>query len=181
MTLDVEVLTGDDALRALDKFRPVYAEVYGEPPYLEKPSDVEEFVAGWEHRASSTGFRLVLARVDGEVIGFTFGHELAPGTRWWDGALSPFPEGFTDEWPGRTFAIIELAIRKPHRRQGIGRRLHDQLLDGVRAERVTLLVRPEPEADPARAAYDSWGYSKVGQIRPAPTLPLYDALVRNEA
>lgn len=177
MSGTVELRTGRAARHSLDAVCPVYAEVYAEPPYFEDAADVAEFAAGWERRASAPGFRLVLARSDRQTVGFTFGHDLTPGTRWWDGALTPLPEGLTDEWPGRTFAIIELAVRQPHRRQGIGRRLYDQLLEGVQTERVTLLMRPETEAAPASAAYASWGYRKVGQLRPGPTLPVYDAML----
>lgn len=102
---------------------------------------------------------------------------LPPDTDWWDGTLDPLPEDFTDETTGRTFAVIELAVRKTHRRQGIGRGLYTALLHGIETQRATLLVRPEPETAPARAAYYSWGYRKVGRVRPGPLAPVYDAMV----
>ena len=87
----------------------------------------------------------------------------------------------TAEWPGRTFAVIELAVLAGHRRRGLGARLHAALLDGVRTERVTLAVRPEPETAPARTAYERWGYRRVGQVRPGGQAPVYDLMVRDLA
>lgn len=59
---------------------------------------------------------------------------------------------------------MELAARGPWRGQGIARRLHATLLDGIRAERVLLNVHPGSEA--ATAAYRAWGYRKAGEARP---------------
>jgi ribosomal protein S18 acetylase RimI-like enzyme len=75
-----------------------------------------------------------------------------------------------------TFTIIEMAVRKPYRRQGIARQLHAALLADVRADRVTLLARPE--AEPAQAAYRDWGYRTIGKVRPWPDAPAYDAMWR---
>lgn len=161
----------------VDLVLPVYAEVYAEPPYFEGEAEVADFARAWPGRVAAPGFRLIVARSDDRPVGFTFGHELTPNTRWWSGVLEPLPAELTAEWPGRTFAVIELAVLADHRRQGLASRLHRELLDGVGAERVTLSVRPEPEAAPARAAYAKWGYRKVGRSRPAPGMPVYDVMV----
>lgn len=159
---------------------PVYAEVYAEPPYLEGPADVDAFARSWPARVTAPGFRLVIARDEGAVVGFAFGHGLRPDTGWWSGALEPLDVD-TVERPGRTFAVIELAVVADRRRQGLGRRLHAQLLADVEAERVTLAVRPEPETAHARAMYERWGYRTVGQVRPGPELPVYDVMVADLA
>lgn len=44
------------------------------------------------------------------------------------------PDDITTEYPGRTFAIIEIAVRRRYRRQGLSE------------EWVTLLVRPDAAA-----------------------------------
>lgn len=92
------------------------------------------------------------------------------------------PPGMRDfdvaEWPGRTFAVIELAVVKPYRGLGVGHRMHDLLLEGRGEERVTLLVRPEPEARPAQAMYEHLGYQRAGAVRPYDGAPVYDAMIR---
>lgn len=175
MTIAVDVAETDDG-SVLAAFLPAYVEAYREPPYCEGLADVAGFAAGWPNRVAAPGFRVAVARDGERVVGFTFGHELVEETAWWEGALSPLDVD-TVEWPGRTFAVLELAVLASHRRRGVASALHRRLLDGVKVERVTLLVRPEPGAAPARAAYAAWGYRKVGQIRPYADAPVYDVMV----
>ncbi|GCB49082.1 acetyltransferase [Streptomyces sp. NL15-2K] len=164
----------------LDAFLPAYEEVYAEPPYCEGPRDVAEFIDHYQVQAQRPGFRLVLAREGDEVIGFTYGYYLAPDTRWWKNLQGiELPEHFTREDGHRTFVIIELAVRKAWRRRGIATALHTRLLDGLDAERVTLTMRPEPEAAPAQSAYAAWGYRNVGVSHPWDEAPLYDCMVRD--
>ena len=153
----------------------LYGEIYQEPPYCEGPEDVADFVAGMPRRAAQPMFRLTLAVLERQPAGFGFGHQLVPETKWWQGATEPIDDAVTREYPNRTFAIIELAVLPEFRRRGIARALHDSLLSGHSEERATLLVRPEAKA--ARAAYESWGYTRVGSIRPWPTAPVYNAMV----
>lgn len=176
--VSVTVREGRDAARMLDEILPVYEEVYAEPPYLEGPRDVADFLERFGRQARRPGFRTAVAHDEaGQVAGFAFGYRLPADTTWWDSALAPLPSGFTAETGERTFVIIELAVRARHRRRGIARRLHDALLDGQRVERVTLTMRPEPEAAPAQAAYAAWGYRTIGRTQPWPEAPVYDSLV----
>ena len=176
--LDDVSFTVDQASTSADYtpvVRSIYASVYAEPPYCEGAEDVEDFVEAWASRRNQPGFRLVVARSAGEAVGFTFGHGLGVATRWWSGPRTCISDDVAHEYPGRTFAVIELAVVKPYRRRGIGRKLHNLLLAGLGNERVTLLVRPEAKA--AQAAYRCWGYECVGQIQPFDGAPVYDAMV----
>ncbi|CAM5724869.1 GNAT family N-acetyltransferase [Streptomyces fumanus] len=167
------------AAAGLDAFLPAYAEVYAEPPYREGPDDVAAFTEHYRTHTRRPGMRLVLAREGEEVVGFGYGYRLAPDTRWWHNLRDvELPEDFTREDGRRTFAVIELAVRKPWRRRGVAAGLHAALLDGLDAERVTLTVRPEPEAAPARCAYAAWGYRRVGVSRPWEGAPFYVCMVR---
>ncbi|MCG0069249.1 GNAT family N-acetyltransferase [Streptomyces tricolor] len=173
---------GPEGARRLDAFLPAYAEVYAEPPYCEGPQDVTEFIEHFQVHTRRPGFRLVLARDEDEVVGFAYGYHLAPDTRWWKNLQdAELPEEFTREDGRRTFAVIELAVRQAWRRRGIAAALHARLLDGLDVERVTLTVRPEPEAGPARAAYAAWGYRKAGVSRPRDGAPLYDCMLRERS
>jgi GNAT superfamily N-acetyltransferase len=168
---------GPDAGARLDAILAAYEEVYVEAPYCEGPREVAEFIERFQRQAQRPGFRLAIAEDGGEAVGFTFGYRLPPDTVWWNGLLEPMPEEFTRETGERTFVIIELAVRKPWRRQGLAARLHAVLLDGLGVERVTLTMRPEPEAAPAQQAYAAWGYRKVGRSQPWDEAPVYDSMV----
>ncbi|WP_329087740.1 MULTISPECIES: GNAT family N-acetyltransferase [unclassified Streptosporangium] len=170
---------GNGAAVQLDAILAAYEEVYAEPPYLEGPRDVADFIDRFHRQTERQGFRLAVARDGTEVVGFTFGYRLPPDTQWWRGLLRPASKEFTRETGNRTFVIIELAVRKPWRQRGIARKLHFDLIEGLEVERVTLTMRPEPEAKPAQFAYASWGYQMVGQSRPWDEAPLYNSMVLN--
>jgi len=156
--------------------RNLYATIYAEPPYCEGAADVEDFASSWAGRLSQPSFRLVVAKHDDEPVGFAFGHQLGSRTRWWDGAREGIRAEVTVERPGRTFAMIELAVSRSHRCRGVGRELHAHVLAGLGEERVTLLVRPDVPA--AQCAYRAWGYQCVGSIQPFPDAPVYDAMIK---
>ena len=89
----------------------LYEVVYREPPYFEGPEDVAGFVRGMPRRAAQPAFRLVVASMDGKPIGFAFGHQLTPDTRWWEGATPPLPEAFVREHAGRTLPSSRLPLQ----------------------------------------------------------------------
>lgn len=168
--------TAHTSLDVLSTVSELYAEIYAEPPYDEGPADVADFTSGWSQRIKQPNFRLVVARRDDEPIGFAFGYQLAARTKWWSGALAPIPSEITTEYPGRTFAIIEIAVRGHYRQRGVGRLLHTHLTAGLSEERITLAVRPE--APSPQRAYRSWGYQRVGQTQPFPNGPIYDLMIK---
>lgn len=178
----IQRFDGEQAAAQLDAILPVYEEVYAEPPYNEGPRDVADFIDRFRVQARRPGVRAATARTDGgALVGFGFGYLLGADTTWWDGALEPLPEQFTRETGDRTLVIIELAVRRPWRRRGVAARLHTALLDGLTIERITLTMRPDPEAEPAQRAYAAWGYRRVARTQPWDDAPIYDLMVRDLA
>jgi ribosomal protein S18 acetylase RimI-like enzyme len=161
----VERMDGPAAVQAADSFRLIYAEAFAEPPYHETEDDVAAAFLRFPGQARNPTFRAVLARTSqGEPIGMAYGHALGPDTVWWDELTEPVSDDMRREDGHRTFGLMELAVRGPWRGQGVARRLHRALLDGIGAERVLLNVQPASRAAPA--AYRAWGYRKVGEARP---------------
>lgn len=175
--LAISTFDGETATPWLSTVRALYGQVYAEPPYDKSDADVTSFAATLPRRVASPGFRLALAHIGDAPVGFTFGHQLRPDTQWWFGAVDPLPRDIVTERPGRTFAIIELGVRRRHRRRHVARALHTALLEGRAEERVTLLARPDAQA--AQRTYAAWGYRRVGRIQPFVDSPVYDALVRS--
>ncbi|MEV7521890.1 GNAT family N-acetyltransferase [Streptomyces sp. NPDC091371] len=157
-------MDGPAAVRAEEAFKLIYAEAFAEPPYNETEDDVAAAFRRFPVQARNGAFRAVLARTpEGEPIGMAYGHNLGPDTVWWDELTEPVPDDLRREDGRRTFALRELAVRGPWRGQGVARRMHETLLDGIGAERVLLNVHPENKA--ASAAYRAWGYRKAGEAR----------------
>jgi len=112
------------------------------------------------------GFVLAEARHGGYLVGYAFGVPLRPATSWWRDLTAPLPEDLTAEHPGRTFALAELTVRAAWRRQGIGRDLHDLILDGRAEDRATAAI--PVAAVPAQGAYQRWGWRKAARKHAEP-------------
>ncbi|WP_241671883.1 GNAT family N-acetyltransferase [Streptomyces sp. IB2014 016-6] len=116
--------------------------------------------------------RLVIARRGGLPVGYAFGYPLPPETGWWKAMDEETSAEFAAETGERTLGIVELAVRAGCRRQGVAARMHSHLRHGLGVARVTLAMRPDPEAAPAHAAYAAWGYHQVGHWQPADDEPV---------
>ncbi|PKV76992.1 GNAT family N-acetyltransferase [Streptomyces sp. TLI_146] len=175
-TITIERVDGPAAARAEDAFRLVYAEAFAEPPYHETADDVAAAFRTFRSRTREGTFRACLARTgDGEPVGMAYGYPVGPDSAWWDQLTEAVPDDMRREDGRRTFGLRELAVRGPWRGQGVARRLHETLIDGLEAERVLLNVHPGSEA--ASAAYRAWGYRKVGEGRPWEGADLRDVMV----
>ena len=147
----------------------LHAEVYGEQPD-------DGFARRFLVLRRQPGFVLAEARHGGYLVGYAFGAPLRPSTSWWRQLTTPLPEEVTTEHPGRTFALVELAVRPAWRRQGIAGALHDLILENRPEERATLTVPPTATA--AQSAFRTWGWRKVARTRgDGPGSPVSDVLV----
>jgi ribosomal protein S18 acetylase RimI-like enzyme len=172
-----ELLGGTQAAQYAGDLQALAAEVYADPPYGQDAQQAREFAGRFRVQRRQPGFALAQARHGEYLVGYAIGLPLRSSTSWWRYLTAPLPPEVTAEHPGRTFALAELLVRAPWRRQGIGRDLHDLILAGRPEERATLAVRPA--AAPAQGAFQSWGWRKVARTRePQPGAPLLDVLIR---
>ncbi len=165
---------GAQALAVAHELGGLYAEVYrGTPQETDPFYSAARFAERLPGYARAPGFRLVVAREGGALVGYAFGYRLPAGSRWWEGLVDPVPDGFTEESGHRTFALCELHVRADWRGKGLASRLHAELLK-VDAERATVLVRQD---NPALNIYTHWGYEQVGRLQPYADSPVFAALV----
>lgn len=155
----IELLDGAQAAQYADEVFAVYDDVFGDRP------DQEEWRADLfdRHRARD-GFRLAAAWEGDELSGFAWGYIGQPGQFWTDWVNDTLPAEVTSEWLGGHFEFVELAVAPEHRRHGLGRRLHDVLLDGVPAHRA--LLSTDNADTPAVRLYASHGWRKLGELTP---------------
>ena len=169
-----ELLDGAQAAAHAAELQALHAEVYADPPY--EGEDDAQFADRFRVQRRQPGFALAEARRGGFLIGYAAGMPLRPATSWWRDLTTPLADDVTVEYPGRTFALVELLVRASWRRQGIGATLHDLILQHRREERATLTVLPA--ATPAQSAFHNWGWRKVARTRdPRPGTPVSDVLV----
>jgi len=171
--LTYQLLDGGQAAARAEEFHGLHAEVYADPPY--RQGSDEEYPLRFAVQRRQPGFVLAEARNGGYLVGYAAGMPLRPSTSWWRELTSPLPDEVTAEHPGRTFALVDLLVRASWRRQGIGRDLHDLILDGRPEERATLTVLPAAAA--AQHAFRAWGWRKVARAQARPDAPVADVLV----
>lgn len=104
-----------------------------------------------------------------------FGYPLPATTRWWTGLTTPVSDDLICETGTRTFALNEVNVRPDWQGQGVAHALHDELLGSRPEKRATLLVREDNTV--AQHAYAKWGWKKIGQLRPYPDGPHFDAML----
>jgi GNAT superfamily N-acetyltransferase len=173
--LTYRLLDGAQAADHADELQALHAEVYAEPPY-DRDDDAARFADRFPVQRRQPGFVVAEARNGGYLVGYAAGMPLRPSTSWWRDLTTPLPDQETAEYAGRTFALTDLLVRASWRRQGIGRTLHDLILQDRREERATLTVLPG--AAPAQRALRNWGWRKVARTRdPLPATPVSDVLV----
>jgi GNAT superfamily N-acetyltransferase len=170
-----QLLDGQQAAAHAAELQALHAEVYADPPYR-RHEDAAVLADRFRVQRRQPGFVLAEARHGDYLVGYAAGMPLRPSTSWWKDLTRPLPDEVTAEHPGRTFALTELLVRAPWRRQGIGQTLHDLILSNRREERATLTVLPAAAA--AQSAFQNWGWRKVARTRdPHPGSPVSDVLV----
>lgn len=92
------------------------------------------------------------------------------------GAATLADPTFTREDGHRTFALFEVIVKPEHQGQGIGRRIHDELLAKRSEQRVTIATHHCNTH--ARNTYTRWGYHHIGTRQPTPPAPLLDVFLR---
>nr|WP_083905257.1 GNAT family N-acetyltransferase [Nocardia transvalensis] len=162
-----------------DIYRRSYVEAIASGDLFDSPDEFMARFDAYTDPARSRGFELVVARIEGEPAGQTWGWPLLPNAAWWRNLeLEEGDRGeFTAETGVRTFALSEIMVCQEYAGRGVAHALHDELLGGRSERRATLLV----EADNTRAyrAYRKWGWRRVGHLRPGwPEAPRLDVLVR---
>jgi ribosomal protein S18 acetylase RimI-like enzyme len=111
--------------------------------------------------AQRRGFRFLAARTaEGDLAGFAYGYEGGPGEWWHDHVAGAMDETQRELWltPGH-FEFVELQVRPGLQGRGIGRRLHDALLDGLRSPTAVLSTQVQNER--ARGFYERCGWETV--------------------
>lgn len=118
------------------------------------------------------GFVLTVAYAHGNPIGFAYAFPATP-EYWYGPELLPrIPQHIRT---GRLMGLCELAVTPLWQGQGIGSRLHEELLTAVNPEYSSLLVRPDNPR--GRALYGRLGYTYAGPYRNEPGGPIYDLLI----
>ncbi len=116
-------------------------------------------------------FRFLAAESgEGQLAGFSYGHVGAPGQWWHDIVSKEMDDGARRRWlPEGHFELTELHVHPDFRRQGVGGRLHDALLDGLAGP--TAVLTTQTDNVPALILYKGRGWKVVVPEFSFPTNP----------
>ncbi|WP_454195991.1 GNAT family N-acetyltransferase [Nocardia sp. Marseille-Q1738] len=173
----VELVRYDAAgtLALADELKTVYLashrEQQGNPWY--SPAKFWERLEGMY--APIAGFELVAGWIDGRMIGYAFGTPYGRPEAVWHKALRVYPELQPVSTGAPVYIFREFAVHPDRQGQGFARIIHDALLSERPEPLAYLLVRV---GNPARAAYESWGWRVIGQDQPFIDSPVMDEMAR---
>jgi len=179
MSADLRVRLGTrataDAL--FERICALYDRVFSQPPFRWTDEESQHHRELLTSLMQEQSFGLAIAEAADQFLGFAYGYTLRPDTQWWRNFQEPPAEKLAREWPGRTFALIDLAVHEAWRGRGIGRQLTETLLASRHEQRATLSV--QPTATNTQAFYTHLGWRKIGQKRmpPGAVSPLFDVYV----
>jgi ribosomal protein S18 acetylase RimI-like enzyme len=121
----------------------------------------ERFAEILPRHAGRRGFRFLAARTsDGELGGFAYGYLGGPGEWWHDRVSAALGPELTRRWlPPGHFEFVELQVHPGFRRRGIGGRLHDALVEGLKSPTAVLSTQRDNGA--AIALYEARGWQVI--------------------
>lgn len=152
----------------LDELEEVYLDAYADPPYAYGTLQASAFREQLVSQAQTTGFALVVATDEDQLVGFTQGVPF-PAGRWWRYATTPAPTDIVDR---TKFAVIQFVVTRAAQGRGVGHELMRTLLVQRPEEYGILTSYPDVKA---RSVYAHWGWRQVGNSHP-PDLAEMDAL-----
>lgn len=120
------------------------------------------------------GFTLVAAYAHGTMIGFGYAFPCTP-EYWYGPTLLPAIPASARADGVRLMGLCELAVSPSWQSQGIGSRLHAELLRAINPEWSSLLVRPDNTG--GRGLYTRLGYEYAGPYLNTAEGPEFDLLL----
>ncbi|MDX6324438.1 MAG: hypothetical protein QOK15_792 [Nocardioidaceae bacterium] len=163
MTFRIELWDRDKAQERAAEVFAVYDAVFGDVA-----GEASWRASAFDRHCGREGFRLAAARADGSglgrLAGFAYGYVGERGQWWPEQVLKALPAEITDVWVGGHFEFVELAVLAEYRRQGVGGRLHDELMQGTENRRA--LLGTDDGDTPAVSLYRSRQWRKLGNLTP---------------
>ena len=139
----------------------VYAAAFAGPPYDEGSAARSRFAPRWIAHASAPGWRGVGAWVDGDLIGFAYGHSARAGLPWVDAVVAQLAPPTRIKWCADAFLLCELAVAPAHQGRRLGSLLHDALIDEA-PHATALLTTLDDRTTAGARLYARRGWRRLG-------------------
>ncbi|WP_077324172.1 GNAT family N-acetyltransferase [Virgibacillus siamensis] len=157
---EISIFDGNDQMEEMVKLN---CSVFIGPDYT--TDDYNQVMETIQKHVTYPGFYGVKALDKaGKLVGFSYGYESTPGQfyrRKLEGQLS---KEQTEEWLADCFEFVELAVAPAARRNGIGGKLHDKLMEDL-PNSTTVLTTGMKNA-PAISLYEKKGWKVIKRDAP---------------
>ena len=147
--IEIQTLSAVESHHYFNQIADVYADAFSQAPYFESLGELLVFSGRLPYHTRRMGFKCVIARNETDhdrIIGFGYGVASQPDTWWRDQVADKMSRDMADEWLSDCFEFVELAVYPAYQGLGIGGKLHDALLSGVR-QRTAVLSTPQVETN----------------------------------
>jgi len=138
----------------------VFVSIFTAPPYNEPPEALRSIDQWGPEKLGSPGGRLVVASLDGEIIGFALSQRLDQDTSWQQRLNAMVPALDKTVTPSTTVIVQELAVDERFRGRGVAKACIRALLSDRSEHDVVLGVFDK--ATQARQMYRLWGFMELG-------------------
>lgn len=156
MSVEVRELSPDEFAVRRDEAAQVFAAALGFDALEPRVLSFGAVVLG---QIRQPGFRAFGALAGDRLVGFSEGYSGAAGQWWHDVVAAHLSPADRTRWLERCFELVELHVHPDLQGQGLGGRLHDLLLEGVRHPTAVLSTRRAETA--AMALYRRRGWVVV--------------------
>jgi ribosomal protein S18 acetylase RimI-like enzyme len=127
--LEIVELAGAQLDEHMDAIVAVYSAALGEDPAVIGVRMRTEVLPRHRQREA---FRFFVARVEGRVVGISYGYIAVRGQWWTERVAAAMSDDEQARWLNpRHFEVVELHVHPDHQRRGIGARLLRALLDDL--------------------------------------------------
>jgi ribosomal protein S18 acetylase RimI-like enzyme len=140
MAIAVSVLAAREIEGLAAEIVGIYLEAFTRPPYNKPGWEIDGFADSLLKQLGREDYRFVGAfdGGSGQIVGFAYGYA-STASPWWYGAVRPaLEEARNAGWLEDSFQFVEIAVDPKAQGQGVGSRLHDELLGGIRQKRAVL-------------------------------------------
>jgi len=155
---------GSDAKALHGDVVDIYRSVFTQPPFDDSEREVGWFDQEFGGDVELPGFRCFVARAEGRTVGFAYGFrtfDTEPWNDWYAEVLNAVGPTVADEWIRGQYAVGWFALLPDHRGQGLGSRLHDELIASAQPTRWWLVTHDLDT--PARRLYGQRGWVEIGR------------------
>ncbi|MEM7128587.1 MAG: GNAT family N-acetyltransferase [Chloroflexota bacterium] len=130
MSVQIVEYNQSQVLDILEQLTAIYTSAFSLPPYNENPQVLGQFSHSLKTHLNRKGFLCLVIQCiqTGRPVGFAYGYTARPGQWWYNSVTKQLTPEQVHIWFSDCFEVVDLALLPEVHGQGLGSRLHDELI-----------------------------------------------------